>query len=150
MRGVNMNIREIYFDDIKEIAKEYLNYFNHFEGADWHEKDVIRRLRQLTERFDYFGLGIYENGKMIGFCVGCLSQFDDGIIALLNEIFIIKSFQSKGYGSKLIKAFEDKAKSLGAFRIQLEAADDNIHRRFYNDYHQYKDTRSNIIKGKAL
>lgn len=147
---ITMDIKDIGFNEIKEVHKAYMDYFNQYEGSNWCEEDIIRRFRQLTERFDYVGLGIYIDNKMIGFSVGSLSQFDDGIIGLLNEIFIIKDFQSKGYGSMLLRAFEDRVKGLGAFRIQLEAADDDIHHRFYNHYHQYKDTHSNLIKGKTL
>ncbi len=145
-----MIIKEITFADIKEIANDYLEYFNNYEGDHWNNDAVIRRLRQLTDRFDYFGLGMYDNTKIIGFCVGCLSQFDDGIIMHLNEIFIGKKYQSHGYGSKLLLAFEEQAKNLGAFRVQLEAVDDDIHHRFYNKYHQYQDTKTNVIKGKSI
>lgn len=145
-----MIIKKIGLEDILEISKDYLYYFNQVEGDGWGLESVERRLKQLVVRFDYFGLGIYINDKLIGFAVGNLSQFDDGLVAHLNEIFISRDFQSKGYGSKLLIAFEDQAKKLGAFRIQLEAADDDIHHRFYNDRHNFKDTRSNVIKGKAF
>ncbi|MGE4572588.1 MAG: GNAT family N-acetyltransferase [Candidatus Izemoplasmatales bacterium] len=145
-----MKIKEIDFNDIKEIVVDYMKYFNDIEGDHWTEENVLRRLKQLTIRFDYFGLGIYDGSRIIGFCVGNLSQFDDGVIMHLNEIFVISELQSKGYGSKLLIEFEKKAKELGAFRIQLEAVDDDIHSRFYNQYHRYVDTSSNLIKAKAI
>jgi GNAT superfamily N-acetyltransferase len=145
-----MLIKNIGLEDILEIAKDYRDYFNQVEGDGWSLEFVERRFKQLVVRFDYFGMGIYLNDKIIGFAVGNLSQFDDGLVAHLNEIFICRDFQSKGYGSKLLIAFEDLARDKGAFRIQLEAADDDIHHRFYNDRHNFIDTRSNVIKGKAL
>lgn len=145
-----MKIIDIDYDQLIEIRADYMDYFNHEEDATWNEEKLKRRFRQLTERFDYIGLGLYDKDKLLGFCIGALAQFDDGLIALVNEIFIGKNSQSKGYGSKLLKAFEEKAKALGAFRIQLEAANDDIHHRFYNLHHDYKDAKTNVLKSKAL
>ena len=140
-----MYIKDIILKDIIEITKDYIDYFNRFEKSEWDESKVERKFQQLVERFDYVGLGIYVDDKIIGFCVGALSQFDDGLIALLNEIYIIKEKQSKGYGSKLLNSFEEKMFSLGAFRIQLESANDGIHNKFYNEMHDYIDDKNNIL-----
>jgi len=145
-----MYIKDIILKDIIEITKDYIDYFNRFEKSEWDESKVERKFQQLVERFDYVGLGIYLDDKIIGFCVGALSQFDDGLIALLNEIYIIKEKQSKGYGSKLLNSFEEKMFSLGAFRIQLESANDGIHNKFYNEMHDYIDDKNNILKSKNL
>jgi len=145
-----MKIKNIENKDLKSIEKEYLHYFNEYEDSEWDIPRVQRKFKQLTDRYDYCGLGLYENDKLIGFAIGVLSQFDDGIIAILNELFIIHEMQSKGYGSKLLKAFEEETKRRGAFRIQLESANDEIHHRFYNEMNEYQDTNNNIIKAKGL
>jgi GNAT superfamily N-acetyltransferase len=148
--GDNMITKKINLEDLNHMCASYIEYFNNDENGKWTVKTVIKRFRQLVLREDYFGLGLFDNNQIIGFAVGCLTQFDDGIVALLNEMFISKSYQSKGHGSRLLKAFESEAKALGAFRVQLETADDEIHRRFYNDLNGYLDTTSNVLKGKMI
>lgn len=145
-----MKIRSIDLNDLLLIKSEYIKYFNEDEDASWEDATLVRKFMQLTGRYDYLGLGLFNEQQMIGFAVGSLSQFDDGIIAILNEIFIIKTFQSKGLGTKLIKAFEREAKVKGAFRIQLECTNDDIHRHFYNTLNDYKDASNIISKTKAL
>lgn len=145
-----MEIREIDLKDLNNIKQEYMDYFNTYEEAEWTIQKVEKRFHQLVKRYDYVGIGCYDNNKLIGFAVGALSQFDDGIVTLLNELFIIKSYQSKGYGSKLLKEYERISKEKGAFLIQLESANDEIHRRFYNEIHDFKDASNNILKSKLL
>lgn len=145
-----MEIKDIKLEDLMQFKEVYRNYFNTYEDACWTDETVTRKFFQLVNRYDYLGLGLYNDQIMIGFAVGQLIQFDDGLVALLNELFVIKSMQSKGFGSKLLKAFEDLAKNKGAFRIQLESANDHMHHRFYNELNHYLDTNSNILKAKSL
>ena len=145
-----MDIREIKLSDLDLIIDKYIEYFNNYEDSEWTNEKVQRKFKQLVNREDYLGLGIYKENEMIGFSVGALSQFDDGLICMLNELFMIKDYQSQGFGSKLITEFEKLAKEKGAFRIQLESANDGIHRRFYNEMHKYQDAQNNILKSKAL
>ena len=145
-----MNIIEIGLTELNEIIEDYIYYFNNYEESEWTNDKVVKKFRQLVNREDYLGLGLYIEDELKGFAVGSLSQFDDGNIVLLNELFISKELQSKGMGSKLLKEFEKLAKDKGAFRIQLESANDEIHRRFYNDMHNFQDANSNLIKAKML
>lgn len=145
-----MHVREINLIDIMTISDDYILYFNKYEESEWTEELVLRKFKQLIERYDYLGIGLYENDKMIGFAVGNLLQFDDGIISMLNELFVIKEYQSKGYGTYLLHEFEKLSKSKFAFRIQLESANDDIHHRFYNKKNEFKNASNNILKSKAL
>jgi len=42
------------------------------------------------------------------------------------------------------------SKKKGAFRIQLESANDETHHRFYNERNNYQDASNNILKSKQL
>ena len=143
-------IKEIHLEELNTMIDSYIQYFNQNEMMTWNQETVTKKFRQLVLREDYVGLGLYNKQTLIGFAVGALIQFDDGIIAHLNEIFVDGTYQSKGLGSKLLKSFEDLVKSKGAFRIQLETTKDEIHQRFYNHYHDYLDTNTHLIKGKQL
>lgn len=145
-----MEIKPIVYTDLLPIVPEYIHYFNTYEEAEWNDERVLRKFKQLVNRFDYMGLGLFVEGTIKGFAVGSLVQFDDGIISLLNELFVSHNMQNKGYGTKLLKAFESYSKEKGAFRIQLESANDDIHHRFYNKQNYYQDANNNILKAKAL
>jgi len=136
--------------DIDVLAPLYLEYFNTFEEAQWTIEKVNRRLRQLVVREDNLGLLLKEDETVIGFAVGQLVQFDDGIVFELNELFIAASYQSKGYGSYLLNAIENLAREHDAFRIQLLTGVDDRHHNFYNRKHGYSDGSNNIQKTKSL
>ena len=136
--------------DIESIIPHYLDYFNLVEGAIWSEKTIERRLRQLIIREDQVGLILLDNESFIGFVTGQLMQFDDGLIYELNELFISRSKQRKGYGTFLLKAIENLAKEKGALRLQLQAGDDRAHRHFYLTMHTYQIANNNLLLSKGL
>ncbi|MCK7487136.1 MAG: GNAT family N-acetyltransferase [Bacillus subtilis] len=133
-----------------KIAPLYLEYFNTFEEAQWTIPNVKRRLRQLILREDNLGLLLQDDHEIVGFAVGQLTQFDDGIVFELNELFIVASKQGKGLGSYLLTAIETLAKDRSAFRIQLITGTDDRHHRFYNEKHGYFDGKNNVQKAKSL
>jgi len=145
-----MNIKKINASDIKLIVPSYIEYFNTHEGARWTDQKVERRLLQLIMREDCLGLLMIDKEDFVGFVVGQLIQYEDGLVFDLNELFIADKYQNKGHGSKLLNAIEIEAKAKGAFRIQLTAENDEKHHRFYNDKHGYFDCSNNLFKAKQL
>lgn len=145
-----MEFKSITLEDLHHITKDYIHYFNKYEDSMWNEDTIKRKFKQLCLKEDYYGIGLYDQSQLIGFAVGNLIQFDDGLIAYLSELFIIKEYQNKGLGTKLLQEFERVSKALGAFRIQLESANDDIHHRFYNKQNSYQDATTQIFKSKAL
>lgn len=145
-----MIIEKIELKDLEMIKHKYRQYFNEFEDAKWNVERVDRRFKQLVERYDYIGLGLYIDNELIGFAMGCFEQFEDILISKLNELFISANHQSKGYGTKLLKAFESFSKEGGAVRIQLESANDEQHNHFYNEMNNYSDANNNVLKAKSL
>ncbi len=136
--------------DIDIISPSYMAYFNDHEGAKWTLANVRRRLGQLIDRVDTLGLIGKDGNDLVGFAVGQLEQFDDGLVFDLNELFVASEYQGKGNGSRLLGNIEELARKEGAFRIQLIAGNDARHRHFYNDMHGYEDAGNNLIKAKAL
>lgn len=145
-----MEITKLSIKDIDFIVPSYIEYFNNYEEAQWTKQTVERRLKQLFVREDALGLFMKDNGVFIGFAVGQLMQFDDGLVFELNELFIDYKYQCKGYGSTLLKHIEEYAKDSGAFRIQLTTGQDKRHYNFYNTKHNYFDATNNIQKAKQL
>lgn len=136
--------------DIDTIAPLYLEYFNTYEEAEWTLSKVQRRLRQQINRDDNLGLLLKEEENILGFVVGQLTQFSDGLVFELNELFIASAYQSQGYGSQLLQIIEALAKEHGAFRIQLITGADERHHHFYNQKHGYVDGTNNLQKAKSL
>lgn len=145
-----MEIKAVTLSDLEDIKKDYLEYFNQKENAEWTKDRVNRRFKQLVERYDYLGIGLYLEQDLVGFALGCYEQYDDILVTKLNELFIVSKHQSKGYGTKLLKAYEARAKQGGAVRIQLESANDKAHHRFYNQMNEFLDASNNVLKAKSL
>lgn len=144
------DIRLFREDDLESLALLYQDYFNQVEEAVWTISLVKRRLRQLFFREDNLAIVLEDKPEILGFAVGQLVQFDDGVVFELNELFVARLHQNKGHGSLLLKTIESMAKRHGAFRIQLITGVDDRHRRFYNVMHGYGDGTNNVQKSKAL
>ncbi|MFA5719812.1 MAG: GNAT family N-acetyltransferase [Acholeplasmataceae bacterium] len=136
--------------DIDQIAPLYLNYFNEVENASWTLETVKRKFKQLLHREDVLAFKLENKCNIIGFFIGQLVQFDDGLVFELLELLVFKEHQNQGYGSMLLlKAIED-AKKEGAFMIQLTSAVDEEHYHFYNTKHGFSDATNNIWKTKIF
>lgn len=142
--------RKLEEHDLETIVPHYVAYFNQIEGASWTEALARRRLSQLIIRFDAFGFILEEDGHDRGFAIGQFVQFDDGVVFELNELLIYLPYQNKGHGSRLLKKIETEAHHHGAFRIQLVAADDDLHNYFYLNKHGYGNAHNNLWRTKAL
>lgn len=145
-----ITFRKLIESDIEAIAREYVTYFNQIEGAKWTIELAKRRLSQLIVRFDVLGYILEEAGVDLGFAVGQFVQFDDGLVFELNELLIYLPYHNKGHGSRLLQKMESEAKLHGAFRIQLVAADDDLHNYFYLNKHGYLNAMNNLWRTKAL
>lgn len=136
--------------DIDVIAPLYLNYFNKVENAKWELETVKRKFKQLLFREDLLAFKLENDLEIIGFYIGQLVQFDDGLVFELLELLIFRKYQNKGYGSKLLLRAIADAKEAGAFMIQLTSAVDEEHYHFYNIKHGFSDASNNIWKMKII
>ncbi len=137
-------------NDIPSLVSIYRDYFNRYENAGWTNATAERRLKQLIIRPDHLGLMVKHDDQTIGFATGQLVQFDDGLVFELNELLVVREFQNQQYGSRLLQEMEKIAKQSGAFRIQLTAADDERHNRFYEIKNGYKIAKNNLWRTKEL
>lgn len=145
-----ITIRSLETKDIDLLVLEYIKYFNLKENMTWNIETATKNLRQLIIREDFLGLIMLKENDLVGFACGQLSQFDDGIVYELNELFISLDYQHHGYGSILLNEVEDLARKNGCFRIQLITANDKNHNHFYDELHGFVTGTNNIIKTKAL
>lgn len=137
-------------NDIDQIAPIYLNYFNKYENASWTIANVRRKLKQLLNREGVIAYILENNTIIIGFVIGQLVQFDDGLVFELLELLVFKEHQNYGYGSILLLKVIEDAKKEGAFMIQLTSAVDQQHHYFYNIKHGFSDAKNNVWKSKIF
>jgi GNAT superfamily N-acetyltransferase len=65
----------------------------------------------------------------IAVCFRAFSTFAAKPIINIHDLHVIPSHQRRGIGQALIRAVEDKARSIGAGKISLEVQEHNLHAR---------------------
>lgn len=144
------NYTIITLKDLDLIESLYLNYFNKEEHASWTKETVKRKFKQFFNREDLIAYKINDGKNMIGFFIGQLVQFDDGLVFELLELLVFKAYQNKGYGSLLLEKAIKEAKETGAFLVQLTSSVDEVHHNFYNIKNGFSDAKNNVWKTKII
>lgn len=135
--------------DIHDVIPLYIHYYNAYEGGQWTEKTVYKRLHQMVSREDSFGLTLMDEQAAAGFALGYFEQFDDGKTYNLTEIVLSKEYQNQGWGTALLTELEKRVKATGAFMVSLQAVNDERHERFYTRL-GYRNCKNFIVKVKEL
>ena len=135
--------------DIEKVIPLYIEYYNEVEGAKWTEETVYSRIHQIVTIEDSYGLILSDNNSIIGFAMGYFAQYDDGKVYNLIEIVISHKYRRKGIGTMFMKELEKRVKELGAFLIQMEAVNVEMHNNFFGKL-GYKDCTNLILKSKVL
>jgi len=127
----------------------YIEYYNEQEDGEWTEESVYKRIHQVVTREDSYCLILSDDDSIIGFAMGYFEQYDDGKAYDLIEIVISHKYQRKGIGTSFMKELEIRVKELGAFMVQLQAVNDEMHNNFYGNL-GYKDCHNLILKAKVI
>ena len=135
--------------DIEKVIPLYIEYYNEIEGTEWTEETVYKRIHQVVTIEDSYGLTLSNDNSIIGFAMGYFVQYDDGKAYDLIEIVISHKYQRMGIGTLFMKELEKRVKELGAFLIQLEAVNDEMHNNFYGNL-GYGDCKNLILKSKLI
>ena len=113
----------------KDLSKEELNkiidyHFNHWvQYSPLMEKEqTIYKFTQLYTKEEMpFGLALYDNNNLIGFCVlkkDNLKKYPD-ITPWLSDVFILKEYRNKGYGRILIQNALKILKDIGYNKVYV-------------------------------
>jgi len=144
-----MQYRPMEIADIERVVPLYIDYYNDQEDGCWTEETVCKRIRQVLTREDSHCVLLEEGDAVLGFAMGYMEQYDDGIAYDLVEIVIERSRQNRGLGTAFMKELEKQVKAKGAFLIQLDAVNDAAHERFYERL-GYKTCKNLVPKSKVL
>lgn len=147
--GNNMQYRVMTEEDIRRVIPLYIEQYNEYDGDTWTEEIVYKRIHQVWSREDSFCMLLEEEGQVLGFAMGNMEQFYDGMAYDLVEIVIAHAHQNKGLGTVLLRELEKRVKKRGAILVQLYAVNDRMHEAFYGKL-QYKDADNLKIKTKWL
>lgn len=112
-----MKIRKAKKEDIKEIVKVEL-------GSGYHKKkfNVMVMVEELFENKNEYICVAEENDKVIGYRSFNLK----GKVADSGYLAIIKKYQGKGIGTKLLKKSISKSKKLGCSKMIINVRNDNF------------------------
>lgn len=126
--------------DLEIFAVSYAEYFN-AEGDNWTYERAYRRLHQMWNIEDGIGLKAVCGDKICGILLGHLNWFDDATDLYIQEVLVLREYQSCGIGSRLIKEAEQWGKIRGAMCAFLETISDSRHEKFYGQlgYHTKTD-----------
>lgn len=145
-----MEYKEISIVQLNELSKMYVDTFN---SEPWNDKWTIeiakKRLNQIINTTDFYGLSAYNEGNLWGMILGIMEQFYDGVIFNIKEFCIKNELRGKGLGSELLKELEIQAKEFGVIQIVLSTSKGDYTEHFYhnNGFESYNDL---TLMGKKI
>lgn len=121
--------------DVEEIARLYMDYYNHHEGGCWQYEKAYKRIHQTVTMEDSLCLIQKDDeSHTTGFAMGHFKEFDDLSMYYLEEIVIFSEYQNKGYGKQFLNEIEKRILEYGAAHIELTCVNDAHHMHFYQGF----------------
>ncbi len=99
-------VRRIQADEFEEMARIFKSELKG-TGRILSNKYLLEKFKKFPEFF----IGVFLNGKMIGAVCGSLRKILRRNFLVINELAVKSKFHGKGFGKKLVKAFEAAAES---------------------------------------
>ena len=111
-------IRKAKANDLKKVSVIFRTEFGKSPYHErWSEKRAIKKIREYYKDNLIFVMEVEK--EVVGFIIGSLNTWDDGIRGIIDEVVVSSKFQGKGYGTKLIKHFENFLKKKGVKKLSL-------------------------------
>jgi aminoglycoside 6'-N-acetyltransferase I len=134
-----------------EVQELFLSVFSKPPWNDkWDtEKQLPMYLEDLMDNKNSLSFGYYEQGKLIGLCLGYVFHWWQGTDYFIKEFCIESSVQGKGHGKAFISAIEAHIKSNGIKALYLTTERLTPAYTFYqkNGFHELKD---NVFFAKSV
>lgn len=126
-----MNYVKLTEENIEEVVRNYVDYYNNQEDGCWNYAKAYKRIHQVMTIEDAECFVQYDGERMSGFAMGYYKEFDDLKAYFLEEIVVFAEYQNKGYGAALMEELEKVARSNGVEHIELISVNDEHHMHFY-------------------
>ena len=106
--------------DVPQLVGMYVETFNAPPWNDgWTEETAGRRLHQMINVEDFFGLCTYQDGILCEMILGCMEQYYDRMIFSVREFCVSNQMRGQGLGTEIFRYFERKLKEAGVDEILL-------------------------------
>lgn len=129
----NLNYEEVTLNHLNELAASYIETFNAEPWNDrWTSDTAKRRLYQIINTEDFYGLCAYENEMICGAIIGCMEQFYNGIMFNIKEFWVKNGNRGKGIGTQIYTEFEKRLKLKGINEIILFTSKGDFTEHFYH------------------
>jgi len=142
--------KEISIIQINDLAKMYVDTFNSEPWNDkWTIKTVEKRLSQMINVEDFYGISAYKQGELCGMILGSKEQFYDGVMFNIKEFCVKNGMRGHGIGSEIFKEFQRKLKASGVTEIILFTSRGDYTEHFYHK-HGLESYNGLTFMGKQL
>ncbi len=129
----DMHYEEIVLQHLEELAALYVETFN---AEPWNDEWTIdtakKRLQQIINTEDSYGLCIYQNSLMCGAILGNMEQFYSGIMFNIKEFWIKNGMRGNGIGTQLFQELENRLKDKDVNEIILFTSKGDFTEHFYH------------------
>lgn len=145
-----LKYKEISINDIDNLINMYIETFNSEPWNDnWTIKTAKKRLHQMINSEDFFGVSAYKDDELCGMILGNKEQFYDGLMFNIKEFCIKNDMRGQGVGSKIFNDFLIMLKNKGIDKVILLTTRGHFTEHFYNKFglKTYEDL---IFMGKQL
>ena len=98
---------------------------------EWTPETAFRKLDCFYKSPDFIGLLAYQDGKLIGACVGNIEPYYTGDYFYLKEMFVSPEAQKLGVGKKLMESLKIQLAELGIKQVILFTSNEFFPFNFY-------------------
>ena len=128
-----MYYEEITLDHLEGLAGLYVETFNSEPWNDeWSRSTATKRLQQMINTEDSYGLCAYEDGVLCGAILGCTEQFYNGKMFNIKEFWAKNSMRGQGLGTQIFSEFEKRLKEKQVEQIILFTSRGDFTEHFYH------------------
>jgi len=128
-----MYYEEIALEHLEELAGLYVETFNSEPWNDeWMVSTAKKRLQQMINTEDSYGLCAYEDGVLCGAILGCMEQFYNGKMFNVKEFWVKNGMRGQGLGTQIFSEFEKRLKEKQVEQMILFTSRGDFTEHFYH------------------
>ncbi len=142
--------KETELSDLNEMAILYMETFNSEPWNDrWTLDTAKKRLHQMINTEDFYGLCAYRNQLLCGVILGSMEQFFNGIMFNVKEFWVKNGMRGSGIGTAIFKEFERRLAEKGVNEIILFTSKGDYTEHFYHKQNMISNNDM-VFMGKRL
>lgn len=145
-----MQFKEIELSDLDILVAMFIETFNAEPWNDqWTVETASRRLTQMINCPDSYGLLAYVDNIPAGLILGAEEQYYNGLMFTIKEFCINNQLRGKGLGTSIYAEFESRLKAKGITEIILLTSPGPQTEGFYQK-RGFETYNSMIMMGKVI